>query len=69
MRPAESVPAPAGAYVDWGVLHISVTNLLIILAMVLVFVLAILLPFPGSGSGGRRAEEVPVRHEDRGGER
>ena len=69
MRPAESVSAPAGAYVDWGVLHISVTNLLIILAMVLVFVLAILLPFPGSGGGGRRAAEGPARHEDRGSER
>ena len=36
----------AGRYVDWGVLHISVTNLVVIGIMVLVFVAAILLPFP-----------------------
>jgi hypothetical protein len=41
---------PAGHYVHWGVVLISVTNLAIIAAMVVVFVLAILLPFPG----GRR---------------
>ena len=32
-----------------GVFNLSVTNLLIIAAMVVVFVLALLLPFPGSG--------------------
>ncbi len=36
-----------GQYVDWGVVHISVTNLAIIAAMVVVFALALLLPFPG----------------------
>jgi hypothetical protein len=36
----------AGNYVDWGVFHISVTNLVIIGVMIVVFVLAILLPFP-----------------------
>jgi len=36
----------AGSYIHWGVLNISVTNALIILAMVAVFVLAILVPFP-----------------------
>ncbi len=39
--------APAGSYVDWSVVHISVVNLTIILVMVLVFVLALVLPFPG----------------------
>ena len=38
----------AGSYVHWGVIQISVTNLLIILAMIVLFVLAILLPFPGN---------------------
>lgn len=47
------VRAAAGKYVDWGVLHVSVTNLAIIAAMVLVFVLALVLPFPhGKDSGG-----------------
>ncbi len=38
----------AGSYVHWGVIQISVTNLVIIGVMLLVFVLAILLPFPGN---------------------
>jgi membrane protein YqaA with SNARE-associated domain len=37
----------AGAYVDWWVIHISVTNLVIIGLMVVTFVAALLLPFPG----------------------
>lgn len=36
-----------GRYLDWGVVHVSVGNLLVILIMVAVFVLALLLPFPG----------------------
>ena len=36
----------AGRYVTWGVIQISVTNLVIIAAMIVLFVLAILLPFP-----------------------
>ena len=36
----------SGRYLDWGVIQISVTNLLIIAGMVVLFVLAILLPFP-----------------------
>jgi hypothetical protein len=36
----------AGHYVNWWVVHISLTNLLIILAMIVVFVLALVLPFP-----------------------
>lgn len=39
----------SGAYVHWGVIQISVTNLAIIAAMVAVFVLAVVVPFPGSG--------------------
>jgi len=35
-----------GRYLSWGPIQISVTNLVIIGAMVVVFVLAILLPFP-----------------------
>ena len=44
----------SGTYVHWGVVQISVTNLVIVLLMVVVFVLAVALPFPGrSWRGGR----------------
>ena len=39
----------AGTYLHWGVVQISLTNLIIIGLMVVLFVLAILLPFPGDG--------------------
>jgi hypothetical protein len=46
----------AGHYLHWGVLSVSLTNLLIMAGMVLVFVLALVLPFPrshdDSGGGG-----------------
>ena len=35
----------AGSYLTWGVLQISVTNLVIILLMLAVFALAVLVPF------------------------
>ena len=41
-----------GHYVTWGVIQISVANLVVIAAMVVVFVLALLLPFP---KGRRRS--------------
>jgi hypothetical protein len=51
----------AGRYVTWGVVSISVTNLLIILLMVVVFVLALVLPFPHSHpeSPGRTPVDDP----------
>ena len=36
----------AGTYISWGVVSISLTNFLVIVAMVVVFVLALVLPFP-----------------------
>ena len=36
----------AGHYLHWGVLSISVTNLLIVIAMLVVFALALFVPFP-----------------------
>jgi hypothetical protein len=36
----------AGTYLDWGVVHISLANLLIIVLMLVVFVAALLVPFP-----------------------
>jgi hypothetical protein len=40
--------SPSGHYLNWSVIHISLTNALIILAMVVVFALALVLPFPSS---------------------
>jgi len=37
----------AGTYLSWGVVSISLTNLLVIVAMIVVFVLALVIPFPG----------------------
>lgn len=37
----------AGKYVHWGVIQISVTNLVVIGLMLLLFVLALVVPFPG----------------------
>lgn len=36
-----------GHYVHWGVIQISVANLVVIAVMVAIFVAALLLPFPG----------------------
>ena len=38
----------AGRYIHWSVVSISVTNLLVIAAMIVVFLLAVVLPFPGA---------------------
>jgi hypothetical protein len=38
-----------GHYVHWGVVQISVANLVVILVMIALFVAALLLPFPGTG--------------------
>jgi hypothetical protein len=46
--------ATAGAYLDWGVIHVSMANAVVVLLMLLVFVLALFLPFPGSGREDRR---------------
>jgi len=35
-----------GHYLHWGVIQISVANLVVVAVMVVVFVLAIVLPFP-----------------------
>ena len=46
--PALLSAASSGTYVHMGVFNVSLTNLLIIVAMIVVFVLALVLPFPGS---------------------
>jgi hypothetical protein len=42
-----------GHYLHWGILQISVANLVVVVTMVVVFVLAVAAPFPGR----RRREE------------
>lgn len=37
-----------GKYVHWGVVQISVANLVVIAVMIAVFLLALFLPFPGN---------------------
>ena len=37
-----------GRYVHWGVVQLSVANLVVILVMIAIFVAALLLPFPGT---------------------
>ena len=51
-----------GRYVHWGVIQISVANLVLILLMVLLFAAAILLPFPGTTAAEVTA--VPDAPED-----
>jgi len=45
-HPAWAIPA-AGHYLHWGVISVSVTNLLIVVAMLVLFGLALVVPFPG----------------------
>ena len=52
----------AGQYVHWGVIQISLTNLLIIVGMVVLFVLALLVPFP---KGKQRDDTGVERSDDR----
>lgn len=45
--------AEASAYFfHWGVIQISLANLLVIVLMVVVFILALVLPFPGRKGRG-----------------
>ena len=51
-------PGGRGAYVSWGVVQISVTNLAIVAAMLVVFVVAAVMPLgrgrePGTGTAER----------------
>lgn len=49
-------------YFHWGVVQISLANLIVIAAMLAIFVLALVLPFPHSGTKERAAE--PTRGRD-----
>jgi hypothetical protein len=45
MSALSSIASGAGHYVHWGVISISLTNLLVVLAMIALFVLALVVPF------------------------
>jgi hypothetical protein len=47
----------AGKYIDWGVVSISLTNLLVILGMIVIFLLALVIPFPRAHRGEHEHEE------------
>jgi hypothetical protein len=51
-----SIVLAAGKYIHWGVVSISLTNLLVILGMVVVFALALVIPFPRE-HGDRHEED------------
>jgi hypothetical protein len=40
------VPLATGSYLHWGVVQISLANLLIVVAMLVLFVAALVVPFP-----------------------
>jgi len=40
-----------GYYLHWGVIQISLANVIVVGLMLLVFALALVLPFPRGGSG------------------
>jgi hypothetical protein len=46
------IASSAGHYVHWGVVSISLTNLLIVVAMVVLFGLALVVPFGPAGGHG-----------------
>ena len=54
MKSSVLLADPAGRYISAGVIQISLTNAVIIGAMIVLFALAILLPFPRHGGRGRR---------------
>jgi hypothetical protein len=54
---AGAIPA-AGHYVHWGVVSVSLTNLLIVVAMLVLFGLALVLPFPRARAPSRPRSDL-----------
>jgi hypothetical protein len=66
---ASALPGPATGrvvaeptYLHWGVVQISLANLLVIVIMVVLFALALVLPFPGDRKAGHGAGEGDDAH-------
>jgi hypothetical protein len=51
----EQVPS----YLEWGILQISIPNLIVILLMILSFILALVIPYPHSASASAAKEDTP----------
>jgi len=56
MEYAVSMAEGAGRYLGDGLLHISISNVIIMLAGLALFVAALLLPFPKGPDGTRRGD-------------
>ncbi|HEU5269963.1 MAG TPA: hypothetical protein VFU36_08560 [Jatrophihabitans sp.] len=51
----------AGSYVHWGVIQISVANLIVIGVMLVLFIAALLVPFPAPPSAGPMTDPLAER--------
>ncbi len=49
-------------FLHWGVIQISLANLIVIAVMLLVFALAVLIPMPHSGDQLDSTQETPDAH-------
>ena len=56
---AAAATVAAGRYLHWGVIQISLANLLVILAMIVVFILALVLPFPRADAEAPQLDSRP----------
>ncbi len=64
MVPLLASAGSAGRYLDWGVIHISLANFLIIVLMIVVFIAAILIPMPHRGSDAAVSAARPTETDD-----
>lgn len=55
MTTAGPATLEAQYFLHWGVVQITLANLLIVVAMIVVFALALVLPFPGGRKRRRRS--------------
>jgi len=46
-------------FLHWGVIQISLANLIVIVLMLIVFALTLVLPFPGSHDDEQASRETP----------
>jgi hypothetical protein len=61
MTSASGLLGGHGYFLHWGVIQISLANLVVIVLMLVVFVLALLLPFPHAGADEDAQEDTDVR--------
>ncbi|HEX4429046.1 MAG TPA: hypothetical protein VHZ96_07255 [Frankiaceae bacterium] len=61
MNVASGLLSRPGHFLHWGVVQISLANLLVIITMIVLFVLALVIPFPH----GRRDAEQPRDDDER----